>query len=92
MTGRPASLTYYYFGGPISDAVDAARLGRGGFDRVAVVGLGTGSIACHKRDGERWTFFEIDPEVIRLARDPNFFRFLSAVAASATASCSAMRG
>ncbi len=77
VTGRPASLSYYYVGGPISDAVDAARLGRGGFDRVAVVGLGTGSISCHKRDGERWTFFEIDPEVIRIARDPNFFRYLS---------------
>jgi predicted O-methyltransferase YrrM len=77
VTGRPASLSYYYNGGPISDVVDAARNARGGLDRVAVVGLGTGSIACHKRDGERWTFFEIDPEVIRIARDPNFFRFLS---------------
>ncbi len=77
VTGRPASLSYYYVGGPISDAVDAARIGRGGFDRVAVVGLGTGSISCHKRDGERWTFFEIDPEVIRIARDPNFFRYLT---------------
>jgi spermidine synthase len=71
-------LTYYYFGGPLSDAIDAARRTRGSLDRVALVGLGTGSLACHKRDGERWTFFEIDPEVIRLASDPKFFRFLSA--------------
>ena len=78
VAGRPASLSYYYIGGPIADSVDAARIGRGGnFDRVAVVGLGTGSISCHKRDGERWTFFEIDPEVIRIARDPNFFRYLT---------------
>ena len=76
--GRPPPLTYYYFGGPISEAVEAARGVRGRFDRVAVVGLGTGSLACHKRDGERWTFFEIDPEVIRLASDERYFRFLSA--------------
>jgi spermidine synthase len=75
--GRPVPLTYYYFGGPISEAVEAARSTHGGLDRVAVVGLGTGSLACHKRDGERWTFFEIDPEVIRLASDEKNFRFLS---------------
>ena len=75
-TSRPAPLTYYYFGGPLSEAVEAARGARGGLGRVAAVGLGTGSMACHKRDGERWTFFEIDPEVIRLAEKD--FRFLSA--------------
>jgi hypothetical protein len=77
VTARPIPLTYYYFGGPISEAVDAARNARGRLDRVAAVGLGTGSMACHKRDGERWTFFEIDPVVIRLASDAKNFRFLS---------------
>ena len=42
-------------------------------ERVAVVGLGMGSLACHARDGERWDFFEIDPEVVRLARDTQVF-------------------
>ena len=78
VTGTPEPLTYYYFGGPLSDTIDATRNARGHLNRVALVGLGTGSLACHKRSGERWTFFEIDPEVIRLARDPNSFRFLSA--------------
>jgi spermidine synthase len=78
VTGRPVPLTYFYFGGPISEAVEAARSARGSLDRVAVVGLGTGTMACHKKDGERWTFFEIDPEVIRLASDAKNFRFLSA--------------
>ena len=52
-------------------------------NNVAVVGLGAGSLACHRRDGETWTFFEIDPEVVRLARDPNMFRFLSSCAPEA---------
>jgi spermidine synthase len=36
-----------------------------------------GSLACHAKDGERWDFFEIDPEVVRLARDTRYFRSLS---------------
>ena len=83
VTGQPEPLTYYYFGGPISEATMAARAAAGSLNNVAVVGLGAGSMACHRRDGETWTFFEIDPEVVRLARDPNMFRFLSSCAPDA---------
>lgn len=75
---RPEPLTYYYFGGPLSETIEAARGAQGGLSQVAVVGLGTGSLACHQRDGEHWTFFEIDPEVARIARDNRNFHFLSA--------------
>jgi hypothetical protein len=78
VTGRPEPLTYYYFGGPLSDVIEASRGARGRLDQVALVGLGTGSLACHRRDGERWTFFEIDPKVVRIAHDDRYFRFLSA--------------
>jgi hypothetical protein len=74
---RPEPLTYFYFGGPISDVVDAARRAQGHLDHVAVVGLGAGSLACHQRDGEHWTFYEIDPEVVRIARDERYFHYLS---------------
>ena len=81
--GRPEPLTYYYFGGPISDAVAATRGALGTLGNVAAVGLGTGSLACHRRDGEQWTFFEIDPEVVRIARDPKLFPFLTTCASTA---------
>jgi hypothetical protein len=80
VTGRPQPRTYYYFGGPISEGIEAARAAPGGLAHVAAVGLGTGSLACHRRDGEIWTFFEIDPEVVRIARDAKLFRLLSACA------------
>jgi spermidine synthase len=83
LPARPEPLIYYYFGGPLSEAIEATRNARHNFAEVAAVGLGTGSLACHKRDGERWTFFEIDPEVIRIARDPRNFHFLSACAPQA---------
>jgi spermidine synthase len=80
---RPVPLAYYYFGGSLSEAIEAARAARGRLTHVAAAGLGTGSLACHRRDGEQWTFFEIDPEVIRIARDPKYFRFLSECAGDA---------
>jgi hypothetical protein len=76
----PEPLTYFYFGGPISEGIEAARSARGGLRRVATVGLGAGSLACHKRGNEQWTFFEIDPDVVRIARDPHLFSFIAACA------------
>ncbi len=90
-TAPPEPLTYYYFGGPISEGIAAMRAARGGLRHVAVVGLGTGSLACHKRDNEPWTFYEIDPDVVRIARDRRLFSFLS-VCAPGSRSCSATRG
>jgi spermidine synthase len=43
---------------------------------VAVVGLGAGAMAPYARPGERWTYFEIDPLVVRVARDPRYFHYL----------------
>jgi hypothetical protein len=77
VSGRPDLLSYYYPGGPFADAIEATRTSHGRLDQVAVVGLGTGGLACHRASGEHWTFFEIDPEVIRIARDPAKFRFIS---------------
>src|SRR5712672_112628 len=84
LVGRPEPLTYYYFGGPISEAIEATRAAHGELGNVAVVGLGAGTIACHRKDPEHWTFYEIDPEVIQIARDPRMFRFLSECAPSAS--------
>jgi hypothetical protein len=37
-------------------------------------------LACRIADGETWRFFEIDPAVIEIARDPKRFSFLSSCA------------
>jgi hypothetical protein len=83
VSGPLLPQTYYYPGGPYWEAIGAARAVRGNLDRVAIVGLGTGTLACHRKGGELWTFFEIDPEVIRIARDPRRFEFLSRCAPDA---------
>jgi spermidine synthase len=43
--------------------------------RVAVVGLGTGTIASYSRPGESYTYYEINPNVVDLAN--RYFTFLS---------------
>ncbi len=43
---------------------------------VAVVGLGTGTLACYRKPGQNWQFFEIDPLVIAIARERRIFSFL----------------
>jgi predicted O-methyltransferase YrrM len=74
---RPEPLTYYHFAGPLAESIDAVRAAHAGLSHVAVVGLGAGSLACHSRGQEDWTFFEIDPDVAEIARDPRYFSFIS---------------
>jgi hypothetical protein len=45
--------------------------------RIAVVGLGNGTLATYALPGESWTFFELDATVERIARDPRWFTFLT---------------
>jgi SAM-dependent methyltransferase len=51
--------------------------------RIGVIGLGTGTLACYRMPGQSWTFFEIDPAIVRIARDPKRFTFLSSCAPDA---------
>jgi hypothetical protein len=75
--GRREPSTYYTRSGPIGQLFAAVgpRLERPG-SRVAIVGLGAGSLATYAEPGQRWTFYEIDPAVIRIANDPQFFTYL----------------
>lgn len=40
--------------------------------RIGIVGLGVGTLACYRQEGQDWTFFEIDPEVLDLSRRGDF--------------------
>ena len=78
ITRRTTPLSYYHREGPLGVLLTTApRLLPGAPPRrVAAVGLGTGTVACHGRAGERWTFYEIDPLMERIARDPRLFTYL----------------
>ncbi|MFL6744903.1 MAG: spermidine synthase [Sphingomicrobium sp.] len=69
--------TYYVPLSGVGLAMAAAPQLFGPKARIGVVGLGTGTLACYSRPGERWTFYEIDPAVVQIARDPRRFTFIS---------------
>ncbi len=47
---------------------------------VGVVGQGSGAMAGYVRETDHFTFFEIDPMVDRLSRNPDWFSFISTCA------------
>ncbi len=83
ITGRPQPITYYHDASPMAQGIAAARQKRGGPVNVAVVGLGTGTLACQMKPGDQLTYYEIDPSVVRIAKDPKRFTFLTECAPDA---------
>jgi SAM-dependent methyltransferase len=73
-------LTYYYSTGPAGQVFNSLY-GANTPARVAVVGLGTGALACYRQPGQDWTFYEIDPLVEQLARDKRYFNSFEACGA-----------
>jgi hypothetical protein len=51
--------------------------------RIGAVGLGTGSVAAYVRPGDRLTFFEIDPLVVKVSSDPKNFTYTTQCARGA---------
>ena len=69
--------TYFTRTGPIGQLFESLKpsLEQPGI-RVAVVGLGTGTMAAYAKPSQSWTFYEIDPAMERIARDSRYFTFL----------------
>jgi hypothetical protein len=72
----PELLLYYWDGSAISQTFDAVRARVDRPIRFAVIGLGAGSLACRAAPDDTVHYYEIDPAVIRIARDPYLFSFL----------------
>ena len=73
---RGIPLTYYHPSGPVGDVFAAFDSGAGKRS-VGVVGLGAGSLASYAKGNDSWTFYEINPAVVRFARAPKYFSFLT---------------
>ena len=71
------ATSYYAPRSGIGLALQAVPALLGDRARIAVVGLGTGTLSCYARPGQNWRFFEIDPLVAAIARDSSRFTFLS---------------
>lgn len=65
--------TYYAPATPIGQVFEA-NVTPG---NVGVVGLGTGSVACYAHPDQAFVYYEIDPLIVKYAKDPEHFTYLS---------------
>jgi SAM-dependent methyltransferase len=74
---RREPLTYYWRKGPAGQVFHTLgpQLDRA---RIAVIGLGAGTLASYAEAGQHWTFYEIDPDVVTIASDTHYFSYLAA--------------
>ena len=77
--GEP--LSYYHRAGPLGEVIESLQAEHPTM-RIGAVGLGAGAIAGYGRQGDTIRFFEIDPTVVSIARDPSSFTFLAESEAS----------
>jgi SAM-dependent methyltransferase len=75
-------VSYYPVTSGVGIAMTKAEELYGPQASIGVVGLGTGTLACYRKPGQYWQFFEIDPLVIEIARDRKIFSFIERCAPS----------
>jgi precorrin-6B methylase 2 len=77
LTGRPEMIAEFFKGAGISQTLDAVHKRAPGPISFAVIGLGTGALACQVRAGDTLTYYEIDPDIARIARNSELFNYMS---------------
>ena len=70
-------LAYFHKNGPIGSifALDVTK--KPDF-KAAILGLGIGSLLAYAQPGQEFSFYEIDPDVIKIAQNPDYFSYLTA--------------
>ena len=79
--GDISPTAYYTSSSPVTEVlatVQARSVGQ----RVGVVGLGSGALACYRRAGDTWRFFEIDPLMVWIAVESGYFDLMTRCAES----------
>jgi SAM-dependent methyltransferase len=70
------ALSYFHRTGPIGQVFDIFNSSSAPLS-VGIIGLGAGSLTAYAKPTQDWTYYEINPAVERIARNPKFFTFLS---------------
>jgi SAM-dependent methyltransferase len=74
---REQPITYFHRKGPVGHLFNALRARGQPAYSMAVLGVGTGTLAAYAEPGWSLTLYDIDAAVVRLARDPQYFTFLT---------------
>jgi hypothetical protein len=73
---RCEPLSYHHRGGPLG-SIFADYQAHPGNQNIAVVGLGAGAAIAYSKPNETWTFYEINPAVLSIASDKQYFGYMS---------------
>ena len=68
--------TYFSRQGPIGQVFNVYDKVNGNWD-IGIIGLGAGTLSCYTKEGQTWAFYELDPLVIDIASNPDYFTFIS---------------
>lgn len=74
-TRRCEAISYHHENGPLGQVM-AVFNAAPAKPRVAVIGLGVGAMAAYSQPSQEWTFYEIDKDIINLARNSQHFTYL----------------
>jgi hypothetical protein len=72
---RCEPLSYHHENGPLGQVMAVFNAAPAN-PRVAVIGMGVGAMGSYSKPGQEWTFYEINPDVINLARNSRFFTYM----------------
>jgi hypothetical protein len=72
---RCEPLSYHHENGPLGQVMAVFNAAPAN-SRVAVIGLGVGAMAAYSKPAQEWTFYEINPDVINIARNSQYFTYL----------------
>jgi hypothetical protein len=72
---RCEPLSYHHENGPLGQVMAVFNAAPAN-PRVAVIGLGAGAMASYSKPDQQWTFYEINPDVISIARNSQYFTYL----------------
>lgn len=68
-------LSYHHENGPLGQVMAVFNAAPAN-PHVAVIGLGVGATLAYSKPGQEWTFYEINPDVINIARNGQHFSYL----------------
>jgi hypothetical protein len=72
---RCEPLSYHHENGPLGQVMAVFNAAPANA-RVAVIGLGVGAMVSYSKPAQEWTFYEIDRDVINIARSSQYFTYL----------------
>ncbi|HKO98601.1 MAG TPA: fused MFS/spermidine synthase [Pyrinomonadaceae bacterium] len=75
LSRRCEPLSYHHENGPLGQVMAVFHAAPAN-SRVAVIGLGVGAMASYSKPAQQWTFYEINPDVINMARNSTHFTYL----------------